>query len=121
MKTSTILAALGGVLSFGIQSVTATCYGSGDTWPNTEEARSFVHDACYNQNGMFTGGYAPSQTKSMCPRSGPRSLGLVFEVQNLNSQTGFDLGDDDCYTRLTNEIFGCSMGGESRIAGWRFR
>lgn len=121
MKTSTILIALGGVLSFGVSSVSAGCYGSGDSWPNTEEARSFVQNACYNNGGMFTGWYAPRQTKSMCPRSGGKSLGLLFEVQNLNTGAGFDLGDDDCYQRLTNEIFGCGNGGESTVSGWRFR
>ncbi|KAI3391928.1 hypothetical protein diail_6630, partial [Diaporthe ilicicola] len=121
MKTSAILVALGGVLSLGVQSVAATCYGSGDSWPNTEEARNFVHDACYNNGGMFTGNFAPRQTKSMCPRSATRSLGLLFEVQNLNTNTGFDLGDDDCYNRLNNEIFGCGNGGESTVSGWRFR
>lgn len=121
MKTSTILVALSGVLSFGVSSVSAGCYGSGDSWPNTEEARSFVQNACYNNGGMFTGWYAPRQTKSMCPRSGGKSLGLLFEVQNLNTGAGFDLGDDDCYQRLTNEIFGCGNGGESTVSGWRFR
>lgn len=121
MKTSTILIALGGVLSFGVQSVSANCYGSGDSWPSTEQARAFVQDACYKQGGMFTGNFAPRQTKSMCPRSGSKNLGLLFEVQNLNTNTGFDLGNDDCYQRLTNEIFGCGQGGESTVAGWRFR
>lgn len=121
MKTSTILVALGGVLSFGVQSVSANCYGSGDSWPNMEQARAFVQDACYKQGGMFTGNFAPRQTKSMCPRSGSKNLGLLFEVQNLNTNTGFDLGNDDCYKRLTNEIFGCGKGGESTVAGWRFR
>lgn len=121
MKTTTILTTLASVLALGVQTASATCYGSGDAWPNQEEARSFVQNACYNNGGMFTGSYAPLQTKAMCPRSGGRQLGLLFEVQNLNTNTGFDLGDDDCYNRLTAEIFGCGNGGESVVAGWRFR
>ncbi|KAK5137937.1 hypothetical protein LTR08_006706 [Meristemomyces frigidus] len=119
MKCTSMLAALSGLLSVGIQSVGATCYGSGASWPNTEEARTFVHDACYNSGGMFTGYYNSRQTKSMCPKSG--NLGLQFVVQNTNTAAGFDLGDDDCYNRLSNEIFGCEHGGASTVSGWYFK
>jgi hypothetical protein len=44
MKATTIFTAL----AIGASSVAATCYKSGDSWPSTEEARAFVHDACYN-------------------------------------------------------------------------
>lgn len=118
MKTTTVVAILGGMLPFGLQGVRAECFGSGHTWGSTEVARGFVHDACYNFGGMFTGNYDPEQTKSMCPRDG--NLGYLFQVQNLNDHEGFDLGDDDCYNRLVDEIFGCSQGGQSTIAGWRF-
>ncbi|KAF2208057.1 hypothetical protein CERZMDRAFT_91650 [Cercospora zeae-maydis SCOH1-5] len=117
MKTTSILAMLGSMLS--LQGVSADCYGSGDRWPNTEEARAFVWDACHADGGMFTGYFAARQTKSMCPRSGGK--GLLFEVQNMNTNTGFDLGNDDCYNRLSNEIFGCVWGGQSEVSGWRFR
>lgn len=120
MKTTMMLVTLSGMLPFGLQGVVATCYGSGDSWGSTELARSFVHSACYDNGGMFTGNFAPRQTKSMCPRNG-QNLGLLFEVQNLNANTGFDLGNDDCYERLNNEIFACAKGGESTVAGWRFR
>ncbi|KAK4631959.1 hypothetical protein CLAFUW4_02591 [Fulvia fulva] len=120
MKTTAMLSAAVGILALGVQNVAAGCYG-GENWPNQEEARSFVQNACYNNGGMFTGWYAARQTKSMCPRASSNNMGLLFEVQNLNSNTGFDLGDDDCYNRLTNEIFGCGQGGESTVSGWRFR
>ncbi|KAH7159194.1 hypothetical protein DER46DRAFT_663172 [Fusarium sp. MPI-SDFR-AT-0072] len=32
-----------------------------------------------------------------------------------------DLDNNDCYTRLKNEIYGCDHGGESTISKWRFR
>lgn len=119
MKPTSLLTTLAGLLAFKIQGATANCYTNGDSWPNREEARSFVHDACYNDGGMFTGYYAPRQMKSMCPQSG--GTGLVFDVQNQNTEVGFDLGDDDCYYRLSNEIFGCEHGGASVVAGWYFR
>ncbi|CAD0092125.1 unnamed protein product, partial [Aureobasidium vineae] len=118
MKTTTVLCTFTGFLAFGIQTVTATCYSSGQYFPNREEARTFVHDACYNPGGMFTGNYDPRQLKAMCPRSG--NMGIEFVVQNLNTDVGFDLGDDDCYERLTNEVFNCEHGGESTISGWFF-
>lgn len=51
MKISAILIALGGILSFGAQGVFAGCYGSGDSWPNVEEARTFISDACHKSGG----------------------------------------------------------------------
>lgn len=86
---------------------------------DSQEARSFVYDACHSNGGMFTSNYAPLQLKAMCPRSG--NMGVEFVVQNQNRDTGFDLGDDDCSERLNDEIFGCAHGGESVIAGWYFR
>lgn len=119
MKTSAILTALGGVLAFSAQGVLATCYGSGDHWPNKDTAAKFAYDACYNSNGMFSGQFTPGQTKSMCPRDS--GLGLLFEVQNLWAGQYLDLNNDDCYTRLKNEIYGCNQGGESTVSNWRFR
>ncbi|KAG4273696.1 hypothetical protein FPRO04_09563 [Fusarium proliferatum] len=98
MKTYTILTALGSILAFNTQA--------------------FVWDACYGSQGMFSGQFRPGQTKSMCPRS--VQVGLVFEVQNQWDQT-LDLNNDDCYTRLKNEIYGCDRGGESTVSKWRFR
>ncbi|KAG7407257.1 hypothetical protein LZL87_011166 [Fusarium oxysporum] len=48
------------------------------------------------------------------------TFGLVFEVENQWDQT-LDLDNNDCYTRLKNEIYGCDHGGESTISKWRFR
>ncbi|KJX93409.1 hypothetical protein TI39_contig4321g00008 [Zymoseptoria brevis] len=117
MKPTSIIA----TLAIGVSTVTAGCYGSGDSWPNTEEARVFVREACFNDGGMFTGGWEPLQKKSMCPHAGSNNLGLFFEIENQNSREGFDLNNDDCYNRLTDEIFGCQHGGESSVAGWRVR
>lgn len=93
MKSTTLLASLASLLTLGISSISAECYSDGVSWPNREEARNFVQDACYGNGGMFTGQFAPRQMKSMRPRSG--SIGLVFDVQNQNTEEGFDLGDDD--------------------------
>ena len=100
----------------------AGCYSSGSTFPNRDEALSFVHDACYNNGGMFTGQYSPGQTKSMCPHSKySGNANVKFEVENQNKNAGFDLGDDDCVKRLYSEIDSCSWGGESSYSGGRFK
>ncbi|KAF4340776.1 septin [Fusarium beomiforme] len=119
MKASTILTALGGMLAFNAQAVNADCYGSGDPWPNKDQAAQFVWDACYKPDGMFAGQFSPRKTKSMCPRIG--SVGLLFEVENQWDGQTLDLNNDDCYTRLKNEIYGCDRGGESTKSKWRFR
>lgn len=114
MKTAAILAAILAALS------SMLTFGDGATWPNKEQARAFVYDACHKNGGMFTGNYDPCQLKAMCPR-GDNDVGLEFVVQNQNAGQAFDLGDDDCSDRLNNEIFGCEHGGESVVAGWYFR
>jgi hypothetical protein len=39
MKTTSILAAIASMLSFGTQSVQAKCFKDGATWPNREVRR----------------------------------------------------------------------------------
>lgn len=119
MKSTTTLSGLISIVSLTTQGVTTTCYGFGDIRRNTETARSFVEHACYANGGMFTGNFNPRQTKSMCPRDG--GLCYLFEIQNWNDHQGFDLGNDDCYNRSNNEIFGCLRDGQSTVSGWRFR
>ncbi|EKD12594.1 hypothetical protein MBM_09163 [Drepanopeziza brunnea f. sp. 'multigermtubi' MB_m1] len=113
--TTTVLVSLTSLFSLA----SASCYGSGDGWPNKEQARGFVYDACHKNGGMFTGFYQAHQLKSMCPQSG--RLGLLFIVENLNRESGFDLGDGDCEKELNRLIFECDLGGDSVVAGWHFR
>ncbi|KAH7259445.1 uncharacterized protein BKA55DRAFT_687743 [Fusarium redolens] len=118
MKTTAILTAVASMLTFSVQTADAKCYGSGDRWPDKDQAARFVWDACYGSQGMFYGQFTAGQTRWMCPRIG--NVGLLFEVQN-NWNEIVDLGNDDCYTRLKNEIYGCDRGGESTVSKWRFR
>ncbi|KAK6223895.1 hypothetical protein LQW54_000039 [Pestalotiopsis sp. IQ-011] len=119
MKSATLITSLGAILALGTQAAMATCYGSGPEWPDKSQALGFIRDACSKTNGMFTGGFNPLQTKWMCPHS--KDIGLLFEIQNLNNVGTYNLDDNECITRLSNEINGCSHGGESSISGWRFR
>jgi hypothetical protein len=42
MKTTSILAAIASMLSFGTQSVQAKCFEGGATWPNREVRKASV-------------------------------------------------------------------------------
>jgi hypothetical protein len=109
MKITAILPALGGMLASKIQGLNAQldtheCYA----WNRSSvESRidvvNMARDACYNNGRIFTGFYQPRQPKSMCPRT-RTGVPNLYQVQNLNSGAGFDLGNDDCFDRLANAI-----------------
>jgi hypothetical protein len=42
-----------------------------------------------------------------------------FTIENTNLNSALDLKDDDCVTKLHNEIYGCWYGGGSTTDGWR--
>jgi hypothetical protein len=120
MKISATVA-LAALVSVNAEVASARCFAWGWSQDN-KEAKAWVDFACRGNGGMFTGNFAPGQTKSMCPKSKYSNLGTTkFEVQNQNTNTGFDLGDDDCVKRLYSEIDSCNWGGESSYSGWRFR
>jgi hypothetical protein len=108
-------------------SASANCYNPNfpPAWFNRDEAQWHVNRACrgYDGNsGAFQGVFGPGETKYVCidcPDN--RDCKLEFSIQNENYGASFDLGDDDCATKLGNEIWGCSNGGESSVSGWHFR
>ena len=122
MKTTSISTfLLAAVLS--ATSVSAKCYSGEVQWDNKDTAAWHAGRACRGydgKQGAFQGWFSPGETKHVCVDSG---LGQRFDftIINRNWDTGFDLGDDDCANRLSNEIYGCAYGGESEVAGWMFR
>lgn len=123
MKTATILTTLAVVLGASTDGVAATCYRSGDVFQDKGNARWHVGRACrgYDGNqGAFQGTFARGEAKYACVQ-GTNTQKYEITVQNLNNDAAFDLGDADCVLRLENEINGCDRGGESVVAGWRFR
>ena len=121
--TTTAIATVFALLGVGIDSVSADCYTSGAFWPDQGAARFHAERACrgYDGNqGAFQGEFRPGEVKYACIQYSGTSK-FEFSVQNLNTGASFDLGDDDCVLRLENEINGCGRGGESDVAGWRFR
>ena len=120
MKISVTLA-LAVIASINAEVAMASCFIPVGYRTNIADATMWARDACYKKNGMFTGGFAPGQTKWMCPKSKNTKWGTKFEVQNQNPSQSFDLGDDDCYNSLLSEIRNCQWGGQSSYAGWRFK
>jgi len=104
-------------------------YYLGDTWTesrfdgdvsNTKDlAYGWISDACNKDQGMFTGYFAPGQTKKMCPQDNI-GRGHNFEIQNLNEVEGFDLQNEHCQQGLSDLVENCNFGGENIIAGWRY-
>ncbi|KAB5559521.1 hypothetical protein GE09DRAFT_1220202 [Coniochaeta sp. 2T2.1] len=122
MKTTAISTILA-LLATGTTTANAGCYTSGDSWQDRGNARYHVERACKGYDGhqgAFQGVYAPGEAKSACVQ-GTGTLKYDFVVQNLNTGASFDLADADCVWRLENEINGCAQGGQSDVAGWRFR
>ena len=92
MKISATVA-LAVIASINAEVAMARCFVWG--WSlDKAESKGWVEDACRAQNGMFTGNFEPGQTKAMCPSSKYSNLPKVkFEVQNQNTNQGFDLGE----------------------------
>jgi len=126
MKTI-ILATLITFLGVSINSASANCYNSNfpPAWFDRDEAQYHVNRACRGYDGLsggFQGWFGPGETKYVCVNCPDgRDCRLEFTIKNENTGASFDLGDDDCATRLGNEIWGCSNGGESSVSGWHFR
>jgi hypothetical protein len=122
---ATILATLITFLGVSIDSASANCYNSlGYSWDDRDNAQYHVNNACrgYDGNqGAFQGVFAPGETKYVCVNGKLSDWKYEFSIKNENNDASFDLGDDDCATRLGNEIWGCAYGGESSVSGWHFR
>ncbi|KEZ40059.1 hypothetical protein SAPIO_CDS9065 [Scedosporium apiospermum] len=113
MQLITLVAILAPVLG----TVHAGCYSGGESWGSEKgKATSAAVQVCDTTvAGDFTGG----QLKSAC-RQLTDTKRVEFVVQWKGSGNAF-ISDDECVLRLTNEIGGCSNGGESDIGQWFFR
>ncbi|KAK3638751.1 hypothetical protein LTR56_012858 [Elasticomyces elasticus] len=118
MKTSTALIALASVVSFMVPSATAGCYTSGDKYPDTNQAQSYLDGICRDLATY----YQPSEHKNLCRYPG-NNFGINLEIQNMNTRNGFSMAYGDCVNGLRNEIVGCSRGGDTtnNVSLWRFR
>ncbi|GKU05578.1 hypothetical protein FLAG1_08469 [Fusarium langsethiae] len=99
-------------------SASAACHGSGINWPGAYNVMlSEAENEC--RRGAFTGVFQPGMTKYKCVQYG-NGVKLEFSVRNGNTNTAFDLGDDDCVKEFRKDIYDCSRGGYHTSSGWEF-
>jgi hypothetical protein len=106
------------IFTLGAAVAQAKCYvPKTGTYGNTDdEADAAVNDFCdHDLAGYFTEG----QTKYRCSWLQPNVRADIWV--GWTGAGGLTLSSDDCKMRLKNEIYGCSVGGESVVADWYFR
>jgi hypothetical protein len=101
-----------------IVTVQAGCFSGGANWDPTKNAALDIVDRICNGGGV-SGGFGAGQTKNSCQNMRDNAR-AQFEVQ-WTGGGGQDLNDDECKTRLKNEINGCGHGGETVTGGWRYK
>ncbi|KAK3313348.1 hypothetical protein B0H66DRAFT_629101 [Apodospora peruviana] len=110
------------LLLAAVESVSAGCSNVPILGYNKDAARRDVVRACLGwdcgNQGAFQHYYYPGQPKHACVNYGGDNR-VVFMVQNLNANAGFDLADQDCIYRLF-QMVDCISGGTQDVAGWRF-
>ncbi|KAH6890082.1 hypothetical protein BKA70DRAFT_1234884 [Coprinopsis sp. MPI-PUGE-AT-0042] len=105
------------VLVTTITMVQARCYSGGETWsPDQVQANLEVSGVCDN----ISGGFSSGQTKYACRNAGTPDKKLEFSITNTAGGS-LSVSHDECVFRLSIEINGCSHGGDTTTAGWRFR
>ncbi|KAJ4243831.1 hypothetical protein NW762_014709, partial [Fusarium torreyae] len=68
------------------------------------------------RHGAFSGTFKPGEVKYKCIQYGSGTK-LEFSITNQNTRQSFDLKDEHCIDGLRKEIYGCSRGGTSEVAG----
>jgi len=109
-------------VSVFIASVSAGCFSGGVGWVDDRDGAAYhAERACRGydgQAGRFQGTFKPGESRSVCVElSG--TVRADFTIANTNLNSALDLKDDDCVTKLHNEIYGCWYGGDSTTDGWR--
>lgn len=99
-------------------TVSAGCYGSGESWGNELHLTNVAIDRVCNGGGI-AGGFGQSQTKYHCEQVVGNKK-AEFWVQ-WRGGGGASLSDEECRYRLKNEAGGCQHGGESQIGSWYYR
>ena len=99
-------------------TVTAKCYGGGDTWGNELHLTNVAIDKICNKE-RIAGGFGQGQTKYHCEQIVGNKK-AEFWVQ-WRGGGGSSLSDEECKFRLKNEVGGCRNGGESTVGSWYYR
>ena len=113
MRLQTLL-----VLGAVVDTTLAGCYTSGEWWKhwtNQRDAQNAARDLCYN---WLADWFDQGQTKTRCA---PLDMGIHVDFTvGWRGQGRYWLNPQDCYDRLSNEIWACELGGASTIADWYF-
>ena len=99
-------------------TVSAGCYGGGDSWGNERGLSQAAVDRICKREGI-AGNYAQSQTKYHCEQVNGNRKSQFWVKWNGGGPAL--LSDEECKFRLKNEVGGCKNGGESNIGQWYFR
>ncbi|EEU35523.1 uncharacterized protein NECHADRAFT_106590 [Fusarium vanettenii 77-13-4] len=115
MKATAVLVNLFALVVIGIDSVSAGCHGSGDTWQDAGAARSHVkrvYKGYYGNARRFQGTFTPRESRHVyVQHSGTQKFDFI--IRNENNGIALDLGDADYVLRLQNEINACPRGDQS--------
>ncbi|KZM26422.1 hypothetical protein ST47_g2444 [Ascochyta rabiei] len=110
------------VIIASVTSAMAGCYSGGQAWIddcNKNAFRGAVRDLC---KGTLSGYFdSPGKTKYACANSPCNGIRANFAVGWRGRSGGYSLAENDCVTRLNNEIDHCDHGGESTVADWFFQ
>jgi hypothetical protein len=106
------------IITLGVTIAQAGCYiPKTGTYGNTDDqADAAVNDFCdHGLAGYFT----ERQTKYRCSWL-QQNVKADIWVAWMGSGD-LTLNSEDCKMRLKDEVYGCSVGGESTVADWYFR
>jgi hypothetical protein len=106
------------VFTLAIAAAQAKCYKpKTGTYGNTDDvAEAAINDFC---NQGLAGYFTEGQTKYRCSWLQPNVKADIWVA--WMGPGDLTLSSEHCTMRLKNEIYGCSVGGESVVADWYFR
>ena len=104
--------------AFSISSTSATCFSTGATWLDKDNAKGKLNDVCHELDGTYDAG----EVYSVC-RNGETTLynqKYIFEVKNQNRHA-VSLSHTACVANLRRQIDNCPRGGYEFFGGARFK
>ncbi|KAL8764717.1 MAG: hypothetical protein Q9209_007913 [Squamulea sp. 1 TL-2023] len=109
---------LAALAAFSISSTSATCFSTGDTWSDKDNAKDKLNDVCYELDGTYDAG----EVYSVCRNGGTPYYAqkYIFEVNNQNGHA-VSLSHTACVANLKRQIDNCPRGGYESFGGARFK
>jgi hypothetical protein len=125
MQLITIVAVLTPALAtvHGVALVPRGCFKGGDAWEGSQtKAVDAVDKLCHGGAGGMSGSFSQGQSKTGCLniRDGVAAFFRVTWYGGSGPSPSSTLDDNECKSRLKNEILGCDNGGGSQVVDWYF-